>query len=279
MIRTLKATNFGAVPYLETSQLMQSHPDGLVFSLEKPNVIVGANGVGKSALMRTLSYLTLSWQTGVSTIETFYASRQCEACWPASPYGSVSSRSTTTYLPGLDVESDWGPALYYRPGHIPGNEAMLVTAKAIGYGAEATEYRRLTAGKSSGQQCGALLGRLDAVLAGDTSSMQYLAAGMHWAHEFYKDSMPAEHVRSHYLLRRYGEVSADALPVLLLDEPEQSLDTKAELQFWRKVESVDTSKVQVIAATHSLYPMMYPGRFNVIEATPGYVAEVLALLR
>jgi predicted ATPase len=63
-----------------------------------------------------------------------------------------------------------------------------------------------------------------------------------------------------------------------MDEPEQSLDALAELVLWRQIAAADMSKMQVIVATHSLYPLMHPEKFNIIEAVPGYSESVMQLL-
>jgi predicted ATPase len=64
----------------------------------------------------------------------------------------------------------------------------------------------------------------------------------------------------------------------MMDEPEQSLDAKAEMLLWGQIAKADCDKVQVIVATHSLYPLMHPELFHLIEAVPGYAQEVRKLM-
>lgn len=63
MINSVSAKGFSAVPYLEASLLMQNHPT-LHLSGEKPNAIYGANGTGKSALLKALALHTMSFYFG-----------------------------------------------------------------------------------------------------------------------------------------------------------------------------------------------------------------------
>jgi len=280
MIRTLHAKDFKAVAHLETSQLMQTHPQGMTFSLDKPNVIVGPNGAGKSALLTTLSLLTLSHLTGVSALDDNYTSCGLDA----RHYWSTADRWSRdyAYLAGLTCDTDYAPALYYRPGHIPGNEDSTTVALMCGYSAQARNYRDLTDKKSSGQQGQALLAKVMAALSGERSEFRYRF--MNWrAGKELREFEWGPHVcdfeyQAEALKKRYGAVPATAKPVILMDEPEQSLDARAEALLWKQIAEVDCSQVQVIVATHSLYPLMHPERVHLIEATPGYAQEVQKLL-
>ena len=251
-----------------------------MFSTEKPNVIVGPNGAGKSALLKALSLMTLSHQTGASSFDSKYVSHlDADNYWASHGY---RWDHLYTFLPGLSVDTDYAPALYYRPGHVPGNQEMVSAAMMSGYFDEAREYGTLTRNRSSGQGCSALLARVIAVLEGDLSPMQYRYVNWRYGTRPVdltrdRDASETQH-RAEVLKQRYGNLPADVLPVILLDEPEQSLDAMAEMVLWRKVATADSRRVQVIAASHSLYPLMHPEQFNLIEAVPGYLAQVLALL-
>lgn len=273
MFKSVLAEEFTAVPWLETSALMQSHPDGVVFSVEKPNVIVGPNGAGKSALMRALSLATLSSLTGLSSLDDKYAGGLGDE--PVWKQVGERWREKYEFLGGLTMETDNAPAMFYRPGHIPGNEEMLTAAMMCGYNDEAKEYGRLTRDKSSGQQCSALLDRIIEVLKGAPASRKYAMQNWSWNGKK-PDDWAGDKVRR--LKTRFGNLPDTVLPVILMDEPEQSLDAKAEAMLWRHLAGVDTSRVQVIVATHSLSPIMHPDRYNLIEAVPGYAYEVRALL-
>ena len=273
MFKSAFAKEFTAVPWLETSALMQSHPGGIVFSVEKPNVIVGPNGAGKSALMQSLSLATLSWLTGVSALDDKYAGGLGDE--PVWKQIGERWREKHEFLGGLSMDTDNAPAMFYRPGHVPGNEEMLNVAMMCGYSEEAKEYRQLTRNKSSGQQCSALLDRIIEVLRGAPASKQYAMQNWSWNGRR-PDDWADEKVRR--LKARFGKLPDTVMPVILMDEPEQSLDAKAEAMLWRDIRGVDAFKVQVIVATHSLFPIMHPEKFNLIEAVPGYADEVRALL-
>lgn len=279
MITKLNAKNFKAVPYLETSELMQSHPQGLVFADDKPNVIVGPNGAGKSACLKALAILTLSYFGGISALDDNYTGRDSEGetFWEETRY-----RSEYAFLPGLTQDYDLAPARYYRPGHIPGNDDSITAAMMCGYFKEARAYGELVDEKSSGQQSQAVMEELRQALSGDVSGIAYRL--MNWD----SGTKPRVLERNwHYgdfyfhieeLKKRLAAVPPQSKPMLLMDEPEQSLDAKAEALLWRLIAQADTSKMQIIAATHSLYPLMHPEQFNIIEAVPGYAQEVRALL-
>ncbi len=282
MIKTLKAKDFKAVPYLETSALMQSHPNGLRFSENKPNVIVGPNGSGKSACLKSLALLTLSWLSGRSTLDKKYTSldQNAQAYWAQE--GSRWEHKFV-YLPGLHCTEDQAPALYYRPGAKPGDEEMLTVAAMCGYAEEVKHYEALTKHKSSGQQGQALLQQGMAALSGDATEVVYRYANWQFSKKPLDLAKQDGYVgdwdyQAEILKKRVADCKPTACPVLLLDEPEQSLDAKAELLLWKAIEAADPSRVQVIVAAHSLYPLLHPKKFNIIEAVPGYAAEVRALL-
>ncbi|MBC8737231.1 hypothetical protein F6X40_10470 [Paraburkholderia sp. UCT31] len=280
MIRHLFARGFKAVPYLETSLLMQTHAEGVAFSEDKPNVIVGPNGAGKSALLTALSLQTLTYFSGVSSFDENYTTGvDAGGFWE-----QVGSRWSNDYrfLPGLTCDTDKGPAMYYRPHHIPGNDNDVTTAMMCGYSKQARAYEEKVRHKSAGQQSQALLEKLNDVLDGDVSGVRYQY--INWRHgrevcEFERGRYVCDfEYQAEILKREFGNVAGDAKPVLILDEPEQSLDARAEAVMWGKIAKVDTARVQVIIATHSLYPLMHPEKFHIIEAVPEYVKEVQALL-
>lgn len=278
MIRHLKARNFKAVPHLETSELMKARPGGVTFSDEKVNVLVGPNGIGKSSLIEALAYETLTFFNAVSSFDDEYTEVFPKALWMQV---GKSYSNDYAFLPGLQCDSDKAPALYYRPGHIPGNKPDLTHAMMYGgYSREVHRYGELTDRKSSGQQASAVLGDIKAVLAGDVNGIQY--GYTNW--RFGKQPKEVERYfhsfdyQAEILKQIYSSASLDAKPVVLMDEPEQSLDAKTETQLWKLIAGADCSRVQVIVATHSLYPLMHPEQFNLIEAVPGYAAEVRSML-
>lgn len=278
MFTSLSARDFKAVPHLETSLLMQHHPDGVTFSVDKPNVVVGPNGAGKSALLSALALHTLSFYGGVSALDRNYVgrTREGETYWARDGW-----RRDYAFLPGLTCGGDLGPAFYYRPGHIPGNDDSITAAMMCGYFEEARAYGTLVDNKSSGQQSQALLQKIRQALDGDLSELRY--GEMNWnSGTKPKDLSNQRHVSDfeyHEEALKARCAGAGSFPVVLMDEPEQSLDAKAELSLWKQIERTDTNRLQVIVATHSLYPLLNPDKFHLIEAVPGYAQEVQALLQ
>lgn len=62
-------------------------------------------------------------------------------------------------------------------------------------------------------------------------------------------------------------------PTILLDEPSRSLDLRYELAFWKLTDKAIAAGVQVIMATHSVFPLNRLGT-HYIETQPGYVDQV-----
>jgi hypothetical protein len=280
MINHVGVNNFPAVPYLRASLLMQAHPDGVHFSTEKPNVIVGPNGAGKSALLTALTLKTLCYFRNQSALDNNYViGNNCDVFWTKER----SWRQDFEYLPGLTCDSDNGPALYYRPGHIPGNDDSITASMMCGYFEEAKAYGKMVDKKSSGQQSQAVLQRMQAGLAGEDLKLKHQYANWRFGKEVKDLNKGRGYVcdfeyRAEVLKKLYGSVPADAIPLLMMDEPEQSLDAKAEALLWRQIAGADCIRMQVIVATHSLYPMMHPEAFHLIEAVPGYIKEVQSLI-
>jgi predicted ATPase len=279
MFKKIKASNFAAVPYLETSALMQSHPDGITFSESKPNIIVGPNGAGKSALLTALSMLSLSYLTGQSTLDgTYVNGSKTEKLWARESRWS----DEFLFLPGLEYESDLAPAVYYRPNHIPGNEPWINTAIMMGYVDEGKEHIKMVKDKSSGQQALALQERLFKVLAADNVPDEY--PQRKWGYGLEKSKRSDQHFwsdghsKAEVLKRMYVDRKAGKF-TLIADEPEQSLDALAKVKMWKAVAAADLSKMQIIIASHSLYPLQHPDKFNIIEAVPGFVDSVRSALQ
>lgn len=276
MFRHLSCKKNDVVPYLPTSQLMKCHPAGITFSTDKPNVIVGPNGAGKSALLKALAIQSLSWLTGISGINDGYSDKLSRmTLWTEKTWGKKYE-----FMAGITIDSDDGPVAFFRPNAIPGDENDLTHALMCGYSAEARKVGKLTECKSSGEANRAMQQDIMSILAGNsvpkwtsanwTKPWQKLSEmrGHVYAWDFAKDSM----------LNRVAAVSKDAIPVVMLDEPEQALDARAELHLWKAIAAADMRSLQVIVATHSLYPILNREQFHIIECEPGYVESVLELL-
>lgn len=281
MIENIKLSeDFSAVPYLPGSQLWQNtKKKGLDLSLSKPNVVVGPNGSGKTALLTLLALQTWSYFTGKTTFDDNYirSGRFCDEWWSERTW-----REDPVFLPGATFKTDNAPAVFYRPGHLPGNEKCAVTALMVGYSDEAHTYMDAVDNKSSGQGCQALLARLRNALAAPAETFGFAYANWSEGKEC-RDLTGKGWVGPWAYRAEVMKARRDAyqggIPLILLDEPEQSLDTRAELALWQAIVAANCATRQIVLATHSLYPFLHPERFNMIEAEPGYLASVQAELR
>lgn len=268
---------FPAVPYLQGSQLMETVKGSIKFSKTKPNIIVGPNGSGKSALMKSLALRTMSFYGGCSAFDDKYLKGVGKDVLWSRDRGWGDDWE---YCKALNAKTDEAPALYYHPGFIIGDDCDFTHAFCAGYSRNAFEMGDLVKDKSSGQAAKALLERSLKAIRGQELPDTY--EFMNWRcgeelRDLRKDRHPMDwDVQAEMLKKKIFKRKA-GVPVVLLDEPEQSMDALSELQFWKDMEKVDCAAVQVIAATHSLYPILHPEAFNIIEAVPGYMASVRAL--
>lgn len=61
-------------------------------------------------------------------------------------------------------------------------------------------------------------------------------------------------------------------PLVIMDEPERSLDGLQEMKLWKAI--LDSKTTQVIVATHSIFPILHPTLFNLIETENGYIKRL-----
>lgn len=283
MITSITPKGFRAVSYLETAKIMEGR-DCIEFSTDKPNVIVGPNGSGKSALLNTLSMLTLTYYMDVSTFDQHYINMSDSDLFWLPPIVADTDRwrwrdDRLPYLHGLQYEGQLVPTLYYRPNRLPGNEHDVAHAMCMGYSEPARAMGALIRNKSSGQKSQAIQQRLLDVLSGaerlkfetyrfgDPNKLEKIDR------QFYSGDIPfkTNTFKQYYLSR-----VEDGRQLVIMDEPEQSLDLEAEIKLWHAIHN-KADHVQVICATHSLYPILNPQHFNIIETVAGYTDRVRAL--
>lgn len=277
MIRHLSLQGFTAVAHLADCALIRNYPDGIEFSTDRPNVLVGANGTGKSALLTTLAIRFLAYFTGESALDSHFVdgSGKSGSWWTQKERW----RREYTFLEGLTCDTDNALAVYYRPRHVPGNEASSTHALMMGYATEARAYQAVTEKKSCGE---ANRARLEATLEVAAGLRKLTLRSVNWRYGLdprdlsqKRDWTGEPEYRAEVLKALFS--SPGALPHVMLDEPEQSLDALEEAKLWQRIEAARGA--QVIVASHSLYPLLHRDRFNIIETVPGYTDSVLALIR
>jgi energy-coupling factor transporter ATP-binding protein EcfA2 len=291
---------FSAIPYIHDLSFLNKNQQ-INFSTKKPNIIVGPNGSGKSSLIDLLSLRFLCHFTKNSALDYHYInSSESDDWWTQeSRWGN-----DYVFLKGLDVQTDGAPALRYRPGHIPGNEDNIATALCMGYTQEARSYAALVDKKSAGQKSMALLHEIVQVMNGVGVPEDYLTI-KNWRRNPKKDDdnqsgcyMGSSEYKARALTQmvcvdkddgeseknekseKSGEDGVDRVkkPLILMDEPEQSLDALNQMTLWKAIAHARCDRIQVIATTHSLYPLLHPESFNLIETVPGYVDAVLQMI-
>lgn len=245
-------------------------------------MIVGPNGTGKSAVLDTIALRFLAYFYHQSALDWNYVNTMGDqAAWWG---GRGHWRREYTWLPGLHCTTDQAPILYDRPGHLPGNETSVAAAMMTGYFDDARRYAEMTDQKSSGEQRRALLARVLRALQGDASALPTDYVRVNWRaripqRQGGRQEFPSEIDLVGEALQAMTRPEPQAVPLLVLDEPEQSLDALTEIALWRSIERCDTARMQVIVATHSLYPILHPSKFNIIEAEDGYAKSVRVLAR
>lgn len=268
-------SEFKPVPYLASADIMKTHPNGVEFDTKKVNVILGPNGSGKSALLTTMAHATFAFPAGRSAFDEYYT-RFADQFW-----SKEKEWGEEEFMKGLEIDYDMGSTLYYKPSFVPGDYADLTHAMMCGYSAESNKLHKLTNKKSSGQKSIATLKDIREVLTGKAEVPKF--GFINWGHakdikDIRRHSSSHLEYRANCLLKRFAD-RHEGTPAILMDEPEQSLDTLNEIMLWNDLANADLSKGQVIVATHSMYPIIHSDKFNLIETVPGFIDAVKAQIK
>lgn len=266
---------FTYFPHFKDTSLFKRY--GGVFSLEptRVNVLVGPNGSGKSTLLDILSLLTLSIDFEQSRASKEYLK---DELWTnEDKWGSWAEER---YLIGATLSEGFCPALSFKPHRIPGNERCVTTAMMVGYFEEAREYAAKTENKSTGQSVSAQLSTIRAFLQsqGELEVRNKEAFGLPVSEK--KRLVDSHYSRGCYNSRKFLLTQrirwATGHRLVIMDEPEQSLDMRANLQLWGELANLKLKNTTVIVASHS--PFALNKAFNVLEGEKGYANEIRTLM-
>lgn len=263
MIKSIQFQEFLTIPYLNDTGLLRAHEGVISLSTDKPNIIVGPNGSGKSSLIRALALRTLSFINAKTEYAQGYVEDKCDdyTLWGEKQY----RWNDEVFLPGMVIDGDVGPAMYYEPDIIPGRETSIAHAMMLGFFNEAREYAQKTRGKSSGEKSLAVMAQMMAFIRNPLSVDVKMPENVKLDNLFHNARRNA--------LCDLAESMRDHAPFVLMDEPEKSLDALNQIEFWRAVKEADCKKVQIVIATHSLVPFLDSDSFNIIESEKGYLSK------
>lgn len=247
------------------TSLLQTHNNSISFCQDKINVVIGPNGSGKSTLLKDLAARYMAFDRGVTCLDTAILNRDIYKRLFTKKEGWYRSE---TFMRDIDVVSANCAACYWSPNFNFGGWEMLSAALMSGYYNEAKLRYRHTREKSSGE---GIKNQLDHVM---------------------EIALTGQRIRVDIPEKPFGELLNERLRLLkplfkdtdknktivLLDEPEQSLDILNEMKFWDDLLKVNLDDVQLIVATHSMYPLVSPkfkDKLNCIEAVAGYSQSVI----
>ena len=260
-------TDFAYMPWLANTALLKKHPNGLKFSKEKINILFCPNGAGKSSLLHAIAKRKLCCDVGYPTTnEREWGMRNLDKQWVKSSQDWWEKKED--YMPGITLHGDDnGSCFYFSQNFVPGGEFSLTHAMILGYSKEAKSLGKILDEKSSGQQTKGMFERFMAHV-NDASHDQALAF-----EPYCKDSYFEQQERT---IRELFKDHTPNRKVVLLDEPECSLDLSNQLDVWAAIAAIDLSAHQVIVATHSIYPLINPERFNFVTSDKKYLKEQIA---
>jgi hypothetical protein len=232
-------------------------------STDKVNILVGPSGSGKS------SFLTLLAAYSFCLMHSSSCPNVSENCSEMSKYAgrdpSNSYSFEEVFLRGISVEGTIGNAVYYRPGYMYGLEPDIAHAMCMGYSSLSHALPPLYK-YSAGEYAKYWLSELPEKVK---RSMSPREVPKH-AHES---------KRVHASVKRWNKLfDPTQKSLILLDEPETSLDAKQQLALWHSMLEFQSQGHQVVVATHQFLPFLNHPSFNVIDIEPGYAHEAASLL-
>lgn len=240
-------------PKVQTT-LLSKESNNVSFSEDKINLIIGPNGSGKSTLIKDLATRYICLDRGYTKLDRDIIERVYD------PYfkRKYDTWGDYTFMDDPKVFTSNCAAVYWHPGFKFGGWDMDSAALMCGYSDEVRVRGKQTRNKSSGQGIYNQLDYIFEVMEGRRSLTVDIPV----------DPFLEEFKRKLEPIAPLFDKCDENKTIVLLDEPEQSLDAFKEVAFWDRVLNVNLDNVQVVIATHSLYPLInskFEGKINVIE--------------
>lgn len=250
-LKSISYTN----PKIQTT-LLSKESNNVSFSEDKINVIIGPNGSGKSTLIKDLATRFFCLDRGYTSLDRDISERRYYHCFKKK----WETWGDYIFMEDPKVFTSNCAAVYWHPGFKFGGWDMDTAAMMCGYSEEVRIRDKQIRNKSSGQGIYNQLDYIFEVLEGERELTVNIPEKPSFTE--YKEKLEA-------ITPLFTDCHKNKT-IVLLDEPEQSLDAFKEVYFWDRLLDVNTDNVQVIIATHSIYPLINPkfeGKLNIIETT------------
>jgi len=227
------------------------------------NLVLGCNGAGKTAVLRYLAAMFSADCYGYSRLSKAVGEREAEKFFPGVDRWDWEKSLVDVY-PHLGVslraKSRVEGAFYWTPGFIPGYHSDLTHSLMCGYTEDSRRLHKLLEGKSSGQASMAVLDEVLGHLEGGTRpegwrGMCSIPKDPSYCFER-RQVLAAAHAKK--LWNAGSEVVPGSTVVVILDEPDQSLDQVGQLEFWQRLDRIckEHKNVQMLVSTHSFAPLL-----------------------
>ena len=254
-----------ATQLVMNSTLYTSNKGVIPLSTDKINVLVGPAGSGKSVFLRLLAAASHCLLEGQSTS----SARHIRSSTMTPYWGKVADRygygTTEHFLPGVSLAGSIRKAVYYCPKFLPGLESELAHSMCMGYHVKPLIPHLHNV--SEGQFASFWLKTLtERVLDPGVPTLPSIPE-----HQRYVEN-------DHLSVKWEKLFNTDERVLILMDEPETSLDAVQQLQLWNSLIRFNAEGHQVVMATHQFKPFLQHPQFNFIEATPDYIQDASVLL-